>query len=215
MSLALLVLAVLILGLMCGSELSLAAFAHPALNRQRLETHTLVRSSLAALLGHVMPFWMTGSALLNLLLLLPYERLSSASWWLAASALILQVLAIVFPWSDRFPSIIGSRNGQCSPCPGIGKRRSIAGICITGSERADSLSHSCYLSSVSAFVDQCATISMEANHRETLTWKHDISPLITTGSSAICARWRWWEWTDPPTGSACRTSVRRASLPPS
>ena len=86
MSLALLVLAVLILGLMCGSELNLAAFAHPALNRQRLETHTLVRSSLAALLGRVMPFWMTGSALLNMLLLLPYVRLSSASWWLAASA---------------------------------------------------------------------------------------------------------------------------------
>ena len=41
MSLALLVLAVLILGLMCGSELNLAAFAHPALNRQRLETHTV------------------------------------------------------------------------------------------------------------------------------------------------------------------------------
>ena len=51
MSLALLVLAVLILGLMCGSKLNLAAFAHPALNRQRLETHTEVPSTLAALLA--------------------------------------------------------------------------------------------------------------------------------------------------------------------
>ena len=113
MSLALLVLAVLILGLMCGSELNLAAFAHPALNRQRLETHTLVRSSLAALLGRVMPFWMTGSALLNMLLLLPYVRLSSASWWLAASAFILQVLAIVFSLVGPVP--INNRIANWTP----------------------------------------------------------------------------------------------------
>ncbi len=37
-------LAVLVLGLMCGSELNVAAFAHPALNRQPLEAHILVRS---------------------------------------------------------------------------------------------------------------------------------------------------------------------------
>ena len=68
MALSLQILAVVALGLMCGSELNVAAFAHPTLNRQQLETHTLVRSSYAALFGRVMPFWMTGSALLNLLL---------------------------------------------------------------------------------------------------------------------------------------------------
>jgi hypothetical protein len=31
--------ALLVLGLMCGSELNVAAFAHPVLNRQPLETH--------------------------------------------------------------------------------------------------------------------------------------------------------------------------------
>jgi hypothetical protein len=69
-------LAVLVLGLMCGSELNVAAFAHPTLNGQPLEVHIPVRSSFAALFGHVMPFWMAGSALLNLLLLLPFEHLS-------------------------------------------------------------------------------------------------------------------------------------------
>jgi hypothetical protein len=50
--------ALLILGLMCGSELNVALFSHPVLKLQPLETHVLVRSSLAALFGRVMPFWM-------------------------------------------------------------------------------------------------------------------------------------------------------------
>src|SRR5271165_4808869 len=78
--------AVLLLGLMCGSELNVAAFAHPALNRQPLEAHVLVRSSLAALFGRVMPFWMAASTLLNLLLLLPFAHLNAPAWRLAAIA---------------------------------------------------------------------------------------------------------------------------------
>jgi hypothetical protein len=46
--------ALLVLGLMCGSELNVALFSHPVLKRQLLETHILVRSSLAALFGRVM-----------------------------------------------------------------------------------------------------------------------------------------------------------------
>jgi hypothetical protein len=52
------ILAVLSLGLMCGSELNVAAFAHPTFNRQLLGVHILMRSSFAALFGQVMPFWM-------------------------------------------------------------------------------------------------------------------------------------------------------------
>src|SRR5580700_2473406 len=37
------VLALLVLGLMCGSELNVALFAHPILNRHPLEAHILVR----------------------------------------------------------------------------------------------------------------------------------------------------------------------------
>ena len=89
-------LAVLVLGLMCGSELNVAAFAHPTLNRQVLEAHILVRSSMAALFGRVMPFWMGGSALLNLLLLLPFEHLNQSAWRLAAIAFAIQVFAVLF-----------------------------------------------------------------------------------------------------------------------
>src|SRR5258707_269285 len=80
------ILAILLLGLMCGSELNVAAFAHPVLNRQPSEAHILVRSSLAKLFGRVMPFWMAGSTLLNLSLLLPFEHLNKSAWHLAATA---------------------------------------------------------------------------------------------------------------------------------
>jgi hypothetical protein len=89
-------LAVVVLGLMCGSELNVAAFAHPTFNRQPLQAHILVRSSFAALFGKVMPFWMAGSTLLNLLLLLPFENLNKSAWNLAAIAFAIQVFAVVF-----------------------------------------------------------------------------------------------------------------------
>lgn len=88
--------ALLVLGLMCGSELNVALFGHPVLNRQPLDTHVLVRSSLAALLGRVMPFWMAGSTLLTLLLLLPFGHLTQSAWRFAAIASAIQVLAVVF-----------------------------------------------------------------------------------------------------------------------
>jgi uncharacterized membrane protein len=88
--------AVIVLGLMCGSELNVAAFAHPMLNRQSLEVHIPMRSSLARLFGRVMPFWMSGSTLLNLLLLLPLVHLNESAWRLAGVAFAIQIFAVVF-----------------------------------------------------------------------------------------------------------------------
>ncbi|MGI8770359.1 MAG: anthrone oxygenase family protein [Acidobacteriaceae bacterium] len=89
-------LALLVLGLMCGSELNVAAFGHPALNRQPLEVHIPMRSALAVVFGRVMPLWMGGSTLLNLLLLLPFSHLSGPPWRLAATAFAIQILMVVF-----------------------------------------------------------------------------------------------------------------------
>ena len=100
-------LAILILGLMCGSELSVGAFAHPTLNAQPLEVHVPVRASLARLLGRVMPFWMTTSALLNLAVVLPFEGLHGTPWMLAAVAFGIQASAVVF--SVIFPVPINNR----------------------------------------------------------------------------------------------------------
>ena len=81
---------------MCGSELNVAAFAHPTFNRQPLDTHIRMRSAFAVLFGRVMPFWMAGSTLLNLLLLLPFARLTGVAWRLTAISASIQVLAVVF-----------------------------------------------------------------------------------------------------------------------
>ena len=106
-------LAVLVLGLMCGSELNVAAFGHPTLNRQPLAAHILVRSSFAALFGQVMPFWMGGSTLLNLLLLLPFEHLNRFAWRLAAIALTIQVVAVLFSLVGPVP--INNRIAKWTP----------------------------------------------------------------------------------------------------
>ena len=106
-------LAVVVLGLMCGSELNVAAFAHPTFNRQPLQAHILVRSSFAALFGKVMPFWMAGSTLLNLLLLLPFENLNKSAWHLAAIAFAIQVFAVVFSLVAPVP--INNRIAKWTP----------------------------------------------------------------------------------------------------
>jgi hypothetical protein len=90
------VLATVVLGLMCGSELNVAAFGHPTLNRQPLDVHIPVRASFATLFGRVMPFWMATSTLLNLLLLLPFEHLGVLAGHLAQIAFAIQVFAILF-----------------------------------------------------------------------------------------------------------------------
>ena len=100
-------LAILILGLMCGSELNVGAVAHPTLNVQPLAVHVPVRASLARLLGRVMPFWMTTSALLNLAVVLPFEGLRGTAWLLASVAFGIQAFAVVF--SVIFPVPINNR----------------------------------------------------------------------------------------------------------
>jgi len=88
--------ATVVLGLMCGSELNVAAFGHPAFNRQPLDVHIAVRSEFARMFGRVMPFWMSGSTLLNLLLVLLFPNRDSLAWRLNAIALAIQIAAVVF-----------------------------------------------------------------------------------------------------------------------
>ncbi len=107
------ILAVVVFGLLCGSELSIAVFAHPALNRLAVEVHIPVRAALARLLGRVMPFWMTTSTLLNLLLLLPSQQLNQMAWRLAAISAGIQVLAI--PFSLVGPVPIDNRIAKWTP----------------------------------------------------------------------------------------------------
>lgn len=106
-------IAIVILGLMCGSELNVGAFAHPTFNAQAIEVHVPVRAAFAKLFGRVMPFWMSASTLLNLLLLLPFEGLRGATWRFAAIAFAIQVCAVVF--SLIFPVPINNRIMRWTP----------------------------------------------------------------------------------------------------
>jgi uncharacterized membrane protein len=96
-------LAIMVLGLMCGSELNVAAFGHPTLNRQTTDVHIPVRASFATLLGRVMPFWMITSTLLNLLLLFPFAHLGVLAGHLAQAAFALQVFAVLFSLGGPVP----------------------------------------------------------------------------------------------------------------
>src|SRR6185437_7476141 len=127
------VLAIVVLGLMCGSELNVAAFGHPTLNRQSTDVHIPVRASFAVLLGRVMPFWMVTSTLLNLLLLLPIAHLGVFAGHLAQMAFAIQVFAILFSLLVLCLSTTASSSGRPPISPPTGAHRSIAGISITGS----------------------------------------------------------------------------------
>lgn len=107
------IVATVVLGLMCGSELNVAAFGHPALNRQSMEAHIPVRSEFARVLGRVMPFWMGGSTLLNLLLVLLSQNRDGIPWRLNAAAMAIQIAAVVFSLIGPVP--INNRIAKWTP----------------------------------------------------------------------------------------------------
>jgi Domain of unknown function (DUF1772) len=97
------VLAIVVLGLMCGSELNIAAFAHPMLNRQTPELHLPLRTSFAALLGRIMPIWMAVSMVLNLLLLFPFAHLGAVASHFAQAAFAIQLFVLLFSIGGTVP----------------------------------------------------------------------------------------------------------------
>jgi len=108
-------LAVIVLGLMCGSEMNVALFGHPTLHKQPIEAHIPVRASFAKLFGRIMPFWMALSTLLNLLLLLPFEHSNRLVWRIDAIALTIQVAAVGFSLIGPVP--INNRIARWAPDP--------------------------------------------------------------------------------------------------
>jgi hypothetical protein len=74
-------------------------------------------------MGQVMPFWMAGSTVLNLLLLLPFAHLNGSAWQQAAIALAIQVSVVLFSLAGPVPI-----NNRLT----TGERRSISGTHIIG-----------------------------------------------------------------------------------
>ena len=97
------VVAMIVAGLMVGSELAIAAFVHPTLDRLPDNVHLPVASALARLLGRFMPFWYILVFLLTLAeVLFQWHQSSRLPIWIAASA-VLWALASVYSITALVP----------------------------------------------------------------------------------------------------------------
>ncbi len=100
---------VLALGLMCGSELNVAAFAHPTLNWQQPDVRVLRRSSFAR-------FWDGRFHATKPVASFPVRAFKRApAWRLAAIALAIQVSTVVFSLPGPVPMCAGC--GLRPACP--------------------------------------------------------------------------------------------------
>ena len=104
------VVAILVAGLMVGSELAIAAFVHPTLVRLSDPVHLPVASALARVSGRFMPFWYILVFLLTFAEVLiqwhqsgriPILTATSAILWLLASAYSITMLV---PINNRIAS---------------------------------------------------------------------------------------------------------------
>ena len=104
------VVAIIVAGLMVGSELTVAAFVHPTLNRLPDNVHLPAASALARVLGRFMPFWYILVFLLTLAEgyiqwrqsgHLPIWIVTSAILWALASAYTITTLV---PINNRIAS---------------------------------------------------------------------------------------------------------------
>ena len=114
------VVAIIVVGLMVGCELAIAAFIHPTLDKLPDDAHLPAASAIARVLGTVMPFWYNLTLLLTLAEVviqwhqsgrLPIWIVRSAVLWLLAS--LYSVTALV-PINDRL---------KCNPPPDWKKYR--------------------------------------------------------------------------------------------
>jgi uncharacterized membrane protein len=90
------VVAIIVAGLMVGSELAIAAFVHPALDRLPDNVHLPVASALARVQGRFMPFWYILAFLLALAeVYIQWRQAGRLPIWIVTSA-ILWVLASLY-----------------------------------------------------------------------------------------------------------------------
>ena len=90
------VVAVIVAGLMVGSELCIAAFVHPTLDKLPDDVHLPAASALARLTGAVMPFWYALVFLLAFAeVLIQWHQLGRLPILIATSA-VLWMVAILY-----------------------------------------------------------------------------------------------------------------------
>ena len=90
------VVAIIVAGLMVGSELAIAAFVHPTLDKLPDDVHLPAASALARVLGSFMPVWYILVFLLTLAeVVIRWHQSGRLPIWIAVSA-VLWILAIVY-----------------------------------------------------------------------------------------------------------------------
>lgn len=102
-TLVLTILVIIVAGLMVGSELAIAAFVHPTLDKLPDDVHLPAASALARVQGTVMPFWYALVFLLTLAeVVLQWHQSGRLPIWIAASA-VLWILAILYSVTALVP----------------------------------------------------------------------------------------------------------------
>src|SRR5450432_1847018 len=97
------VVAIVVAGLMVGSELAIAAFVHPTLDRLPDNVHLPAASALARVLGRFMPFWYILVFLLTSAeVYMQWLQSGRLPIWIVTSA-ILWALAIVYTIAALVP----------------------------------------------------------------------------------------------------------------
>jgi uncharacterized membrane protein len=97
------VVAILITGLMVGTELAIAAFVHPALERLPDNVHLPAATALARVLGKVMPVWYPLVFVLTLAGgILAWHQSGRLPIWFATCA-VLWMLASVYSLTSLVP----------------------------------------------------------------------------------------------------------------
>ncbi len=97
------VVAIIVAGLMVGSELAVAVFIHPTLNRLPDHVHLPAASALARVQGRFMPFWYILVFLLTLAeVVIQWHQSDRLPIWMATSA-VLWMLAILYSITALVP----------------------------------------------------------------------------------------------------------------
>lgn len=97
------IVAIIVAGLMVGSELAVAVFVHPTLDKLPDEVHLPVASALARVQGSFMPFWYILVLVLTLgEVVIGWHQSGSLPIWTATSA-VLWILAILYSVTALVP----------------------------------------------------------------------------------------------------------------
>lgn len=107
------VAAVLVAGILTGSEFAVAVFFHPCISRLEDAVHIRAAQPLAKVMGWVMPFWYPLTFLLALAVTLVAHPAQCMPWWLALTSTVL--LALISIYSLLLPVPINNQVARWRP----------------------------------------------------------------------------------------------------